>query len=295
MVAANNAKHAFFYLLVLFTLGVVACGAGGVLFAVIEQAYPLPGEYPGGLAQAGMRLALSGVIVAGPVLYLVLRAVNLALERGTMAAQAGVRRWLTYLILLVAAKTTIVDLVVSLNALLGGELTARFLLKALTILGIAAAVLAYFTYDLTRKSFVRDHVVRSSGAAYLAAVVAVLGLGFTHVGGPTEARQVREDAQRVQHLNSLTMGIAQFHRENKRLPAGLDELVKTKAVFAAVTVDPVTGQPYEYRSRTDREYELCADFALAMPAQQPMAFPGPQWQHERGRTCFVRTVPEVRN
>ncbi|MGE5546424.1 MAG: DUF5671 domain-containing protein [Solirubrobacterales bacterium] len=294
MVAANNAKHAFFYLLVLFTLGFVACGAGGVLFAVIEQAYPLPGEFPGAV-QGGMRLGISGVIVAGPVLYLVLRAVNLALERGTLAAQAGVRRWLTYLILLVAAKTAIVDLVVSLNALLGGELTVRFLLKALTILGIAAAVLAYFTYDLTRKSFVRDRIVRSSGFAYLAAVVAVLGLGFTHVAGPTEARQVREDAQRVQHLNSLTMGIAQFHRENKRLPADLDELVKNKAVFAAATVDPISGRPYEYRSRTDREYELCADFALAMPAQQPMAFPGPQWQHERGRTCFVRTVPEVKN
>ena len=58
------------------------------------------------------------------------------------------RRWLTYLTLFVAAAVLIGGVTGPVYNLLGGELTVRFLLKALTVGSIAGAAFWYYLSDL---------------------------------------------------------------------------------------------------------------------------------------------------
>ncbi len=61
-----------------------------------------------------------------------------------------VRRWLTYVTLAVAASLLIGDCTSLVYNLLGGEMTVRFLLKAMTIGIIAGTAFVYYLSDLHR-------------------------------------------------------------------------------------------------------------------------------------------------
>jgi hypothetical protein len=55
--------------------------------------------------------------------------------------------------------------------------------------------------------------------------------------------------------------------------------------------DPQTGLLYEYRLKSDKEYELCAAFATDGNRRYTSEF----WAHPKGRACFAfdksRTAP----
>ncbi|MBA2686340.1 MAG: hypothetical protein H0U66_17785, partial [Gemmatimonadaceae bacterium] len=59
-----------------------------------------------------------------------------------------VRHWLTYLTLFIAIAALIGDGITVVYNMLGGELTIRFVLKAIVIGGIAACALFYYLRDL---------------------------------------------------------------------------------------------------------------------------------------------------
>ena len=61
------------------------------------------------------------------------------------------RRWLTYVTLLLAAGIVIGDLIALLYNVLGGELSTRFLLKVLVVGAIAGTIFAYYLTDLRRE------------------------------------------------------------------------------------------------------------------------------------------------
>ena len=58
--------------------------------------------------------------------------------------ESGVRRWLTYIALLLASATVIGDLVTFLSYFLRGDLTTRFVLKVVTVFVIAGGVFWYY-------------------------------------------------------------------------------------------------------------------------------------------------------
>jgi hypothetical protein len=60
------------------------------------------------------------------------------------------RKWLTYLTLLVAASAIVGDGVTLVYNLLSGELTTRFILKVVVVAIIAAAVFGYYTWSNRR-------------------------------------------------------------------------------------------------------------------------------------------------
>jgi len=51
----------------------------------------------------------------------------------------------------IAAGVLIGDLITILSSLLGGELTMRFLLKALVVFGIAGSIFGYYLSDLQKE------------------------------------------------------------------------------------------------------------------------------------------------
>ena len=74
--------------------------------------------------------------------------ISRSIKRDPTRRTSGVRKWLTYLTLFVAACIIVGDLISLLNGLLSGELTARFMLKALTVGLISGTVFGYYLWSM---------------------------------------------------------------------------------------------------------------------------------------------------
>lgn len=149
---AGSAKDAFLYLLSFSTLATWIFGVGSILFTLIDQWIKDPlspnNYYRGGYYQIADSLA--SVIIAFPVYVLVMRYIVRELEAHSEKLESPVRKWLTYIALLIAAGVGIGDLIAFLTYLLRGELTARFVSKVAVVLVLAGGVFWYYMGSLQR-------------------------------------------------------------------------------------------------------------------------------------------------
>ena len=97
-----------------------------------------------------IRWSIAGLIVGTPVFLYTARANTKALLDFPALRTSSVRRWLTYLTLAIAAGVLLGDSTSLLYRLLGGELTTRFVLKAITLGAIAGTIFYYYLTDLRR-------------------------------------------------------------------------------------------------------------------------------------------------
>jgi len=133
-----------------------------------------------------------------------------------------------------------------------------------------------------------------------ACVIAVVILGFVSVGSPKQQRARRLDQQRANDLQQLTYTLDNFYATKKTLPDSLQELKNVPEVSVSSSLDPATGQPYEYRKLAADKYELCATFETVVSSTasgiSKSGYTGPFdrfWDHPAGRSCFelfVRTA-----
>lgn len=286
----NHAKHAFFYVLILVTLGFVAIGAGQVLFSIIEHFLPDITASYNNYSDDILRFGLSALLVASPIYYFLTRQINNDLAKKELSADSGIRRWLTYFIILIAAVTGIGDLIASFNSYLSGELTLRFALKAGVILMIAAAVLSYYIFDLTRKDFLRGPLLKSYNAGFILAVLATFITGISIATSPSVLREQQIDNQRISDLQAIESAVNQYYTEQKKLPADLAALTRDTKVFEKQTKDPVTSESYGYKVTSKDGFELCATFAQAIKNQKDGFYFEAKWQHDAGKVCFARVL-----
>ena len=138
------------YLVLFSTLYVAAFNLGSLLFQFIDGAFPDPAArvVPPEYSRQAIRWSVSFLVVAFPVFTYVSWLTNRAIRLDPSKHASKVRRWLTYLTLFVAASVLVGDVTVLVYNLLGGELTARFVLKVLTVGGIAGGVYGYYLWDL---------------------------------------------------------------------------------------------------------------------------------------------------
>ena len=144
-----SAGDAFMYLVMFATLIVSAYSLGNLLFELINRAFPDPAvqTFPRSTLQA-IRWSLSSLIVAFPVFLYVAWLIDRSVRREPTKRASRVRRQLTYLTLFIAACVLIGDVISVVYNLLGGELTARFILKVLAVGLIAGTVFGYYLWDL---------------------------------------------------------------------------------------------------------------------------------------------------
>lgn len=147
--AQLSARDAFMYLVMFGMLYVSAYNFGSLLFQFINLGFPDPlvSEY-GEFAGALIRWSTSSLLVAFPVFLFVSIRISRSIKRDPTRRTSGVRKWLTYLTLFVAACIIVGDLISLLNGLLSGELTARFVLKALTVGLISGTVFGYYLWSM---------------------------------------------------------------------------------------------------------------------------------------------------
>jgi hypothetical protein len=121
----------------------------------------------------------------------------------------------------------------------------------------------------------------------IAIVIAAVVAGLMVIGSPAEQRLLRLDEQRVEELRQLSRAALSRWESEQRLPQSAEALVDGRYLTRLPT-DPTTGQPYEYRVRGPREFEVCAAFDRASRPERAGDF----WSHEAGHRCFSFDVAE---
>ena len=280
------ARDAFLYLLAFSTLATWTIGVGSLSFTLIDRTLvdalsAVSFQYD----NYSLAESLAAIIIAFPIYLLVSRIVVRESAAHPEKQQSPVRKWLTYMALVIAAGCFIGDLVATLTYFLRGEITSRFLAKAFVVLVLSGGVFSYYYGGLrkTEESGAQGRFIRDSWMAAFAALVvaAMVVWGFSSLGAPKTQRALRADATRVQSLYQLSLKIHGPWTANsvldRKLPTSLDELTDVQRY------DPFTHAPYDYHVKGGSQYELCAMFSL--PSQQDESHPN-MWSHPAGHYCF---------
>jgi uncharacterized membrane protein YidH (DUF202 family) len=293
----ESARDGFLYLLAFLTLSVWSSGLGSLLFAFIDHWLPDPVAMTWRNLRLSVTWRMASIAVAYPIFAIVMRTILVEALQSPERLESGVRRWLTYIALLLTAAGVVCDLIVFLNAFLQGGLTARFVLKVLTVLLICGSIFAYYLGSLrwNRKDALRQAKQRSLvfGLSSLVVVAVTFCTGLSIAGLPSSQRRIAADHRRVEDLRQLALEIYGWSgrqgtpRRDKVSPLRLSEVVSASNQRA---LDPETKRPYEYVAGTGTQYQLCAVFAASNAGEHP----GPVfWKHEAGRTCFTFAVGQA--
>ena len=117
-----------------------------LLHALIDRAFSDLPDYK----LNNIRWGLAVLIVTVPsYLWLTLRE-RTKLAKDPALYRSVMRKWLTYITLLVAAAVLLADLVATVYALLSGDLTAQFLLKAAVVAVVAGGIFLFYLSDIRR-------------------------------------------------------------------------------------------------------------------------------------------------
>ncbi|GAB4575915.1 MAG: hypothetical protein Tsb008_18090 [Rhodothalassiaceae bacterium] len=137
-----SARDGFFYLLLFTSLYVCAIALGTILFQLVNLGIPdaVAGDPYRIAVFDNIRWGIAGLIVFLPAWLWAERVTGRLRERLPAHAKSGVRRWLTWLTLFVAATIMLGDFMTLLIAFLKGELVLRLILKGLIVALIAGAV-----------------------------------------------------------------------------------------------------------------------------------------------------------
>jgi hypothetical protein len=280
----ENSRDAFLYLLAFATLATWASALGSLWFRLIE--HWLPDAVVDGYVfdfRSTVTWQMSAILVALPIYLFVMRLILRETRANPDRIESGVRKWLTYIALLLAAIGVVSDLVCFVHYFLRGELTLRFVLKCATVFVICGSIFWYYLGFLRGRS-------RSGVFAVLALAGAstACSFGLMVAGTPALQRHLEADRRRVQDLRAIASAVSGM----TSLPASLPELVATRPRLRVT--DPETGKPYEYTVKSAKEYELCATFTSAGDALGPR-YGNEFWSHAKGRACFAfdtgRPVP----
>jgi len=301
IIRRNIPRDVFLHLLAVVTLYWSAVSFVTLMWQYINYFFPdvLNNYYYAGFT-GPIRFAVASLIIVFPVFILVSWYLNKIYRRESVVRESKIRKWLIYLTLFVASLVIIGDLVSVINTFLGGEITTRFVLKALSILVVAAVIFGYYLDDVRKETPTKTakYFAWISGIIILVAIVGA----FFIVGSPATARLIGFDQQKVSDLQNIQSQIVNYWQRKGTLPLKLTDLQDPISGFV-VPVDPQTNVSYEYIIKDDYQlsdpanlsFQLCATFNKPGVDQyarsdilEPASVLG--WQHTSGRVCFDRTI-----
>ena len=289
-----HAREAFLYLVSFITLYAFAFSLGAVFFGIIDYHFSssIYRQNPG--PSTAQTTALAAIIVAFPLYLFLMRRLATAVAADPERRQSLIRRWLTYLTLVVGAAIILGDVIALLSRLLAGDPTTGFTLKVVAILLITGPIFGYYLWDMRQtEDQVTASVARAApvlrGVVILAIVVVVATLGYSIylVGTPGQQRDVRLDNRRISDLRNISRNIDTYLDLNNEMPQRLEDLVGPRFHVRSIE-DPDTGDLYEYRVIEGTDYELCAVFATDTSERrgERRSFSEQIRDHGIGKACF---------
>ncbi|MCU0226600.1 MAG: DUF5671 domain-containing protein [Bryobacterales bacterium] len=315
--AAESSREAFLYLLSFLALAVWTTALGTILFQLVNVWVPdavSGGYYPS--VRSIITWSMAAMAVAYPLYVLVTRVLMRESAANPDRLQSGVRKWLTYLALLLTAGTVLGDLIGFTGYFLLGELSMRYVLKSLIVLLICGGIFVFYMSSLPGGGsgwrMFGTAQRRLLGWAATVSVVSVFVAGLLVAGMPADQRRLQADQRRVEDLRRIAQEIQQWGNQAEveakaagestdgstpekasKLPESLEFLRDQSGVSRIA--DPETGIGYEYKILTPETYRLCATFALPNPRDEydggrrmyAYGNHGQFWKHPAGPHCFV--------
>lgn len=293
-----HAREAFLYLVSFIALYVFAFSLGAVLFGLIDHTFSDSLDRYRSSPSTADATAIAAVIVAFPLYLILMRRLTGAVAVDPERRQSLVRRWLTYLTLVVGAGIILGDIIALLASLLTGDPTVNFFLKVAAVLLIVVPIFGYYLWDMRQAeaevsaSAARAApILRGLVIAAVVVVVATVGYSIYVVGTPGQQRNVRLDEQRIDDLRSISRNIDRYYEINDAMPATLFDLQRSQYSVWSIE-DPETGRQYGYHLVGGVDYELCAVFNAESPERRDERRPFSEsiWDHGPGLTCFALTA-----
>jgi hypothetical protein len=296
---SGGARDAFFHLLTFASFYTTAISLVSLFFTYINRLFPDAAfqqyGYNTNYDLSGIRWSIAALIVAFPIFLGLSRFLLNEMRMNPEKAWTGVRRWLTYLTLFIAAAALMGDFITLVYMLLEGEITIRFILKVLVVLLVAGGTFYYYFVSLRiahnqpkASTFHRSFAI---GATVVVLIAIIWGIWLT--GSPLSERERKFDERRVEQLRaisneirSITLGknISRPTDEielERPLPQTLQEVVDNAVYQKPVITDPETGAAFEYSVQDATHYQLCAVFNAIRDEQFDIF-----WNHPAGRHCF---------
>lgn len=292
----HTAKHFVLQLGSLVTLYLSLSFLLVLLFGIVNIMFPdaVDGYWQVAGAHSSVRLGIAMVIVFFPTYLALTRAVNKLRRQETGGAYLSLTKWLVYLSLLVAGLVLLGDLVAVIMAFLEGELTQRFLLKALAVFVVIGSAFHYYVLDARGYWLKNEQKSIRFAIGTLLVVFASLAYGFANIETPTEVREQKLDATQVSDLQQIQYRIQDYYVTNNQMPESLEALGEP-----AVPQAPENRPAYRY-TVTSEGFELCATFKEAsspdewigtMAIMEKSLIRNPDnWQHGTGEVCFERVI-----
>jgi len=285
----NNAKYAFYYLLSLVALAFTAIAAGMVAFGIINKTVA-DAILNYASSDGQLKFAISALFIAAPVFYGVSALINRGLRKGDLDKESDLRRWLTYFLLLVSFIVILGSFIGVINNFLSGELTLRFVLKALTVIIISGTIFSYYLYDLKRDPAAKDKVAMIFTYASAALVLAAFIAAWFFVESPATARARRLDQTLISNIYSLENAVNSYYEKTKALPDNMDQVVAANVYLdARLLQDQESGDAIVYQKTGEQSFEFCATFRLDSAApgdNNPIIYPGDNKNHRAGYQCL---------
>jgi len=291
----NSAKFAFFYMLSLVALIFMALSVGMIIFQIINKnVVDVIDQFRGRYSSHQLKFAISALIVAAPIFYFAMRQIYQSLFSGALSKDSGVRKWLTYFVLFVASVVMLGWLTATVNSYLDGELTTKFILKAITAIGIAATIFTFYLYDIKREEVVgrKDKTIQRYfyGSLFVVVVVFVASLFF--VESPSETRDRKQDGAILDKFNQIDSAINTYYNDYGKLPEDLDALVADITFLTDKDIkDLVSGEKFGYSIIATSTYELCATFKTDnKDNENDYKYFDKRWLHSAGYQCLSQKV-----
>ena len=290
-------KDFFLWLAAMVTLYWSATALILLIHQYIDVTFPDASQvYYGDPFSGTIRFAIASLIIVFPLYIWMTRLLHEDIRKVPEKTDLWVRRWLIYITLFVAGLTIAIDLITVVYRFLDGDLTTRFLLKALTILVVLGGGFWYYLEELRGRWEAKESQSKMIGGAVSLVVLASVIGGFFIIGSPFEQRYYKIDEQKVMDLQGIQSQLDYQWQIKRTLPAELEELNDPLSGYMA-PVDPETGVAYTYEKRGDLVFALCATFnresrntlAVSVPEYRG-GVSNSYWEHPAGEHCFERTI-----
>lgn len=295
----HTAKNFVLQLGSLIALYISLSAIATVAFGIINILFPdevwSTWQYTG--AQDQIRFGIALLIVFFPTYLILTRLVNKA-RRTAKGAYLTLTKWLIYLSLLVGGGILLGDFVAVIWTFLNGEITVRFILKALTLLVVIGTAFTYYILDAREYWKENESASKMYGLGATAIVIVLITLGFFNIETPQAVRDIQLDAQQVQDLDIIQWRVAEYYQLNGSLPETLNDVYDGVKQPTA----PADREEYTYHVTGATQFELCAtfvkesitnEFARPYVSSATDTIKNPyNWDHGTGRVCFSRSVGE---
>ena len=297
----NSPKYAFLYMLSLAALMFTGFSVGMIAFQIINKYVPdAINQFRSSFDTGALSFALSALIVAAPVFFITNYFIYKGLYKGALKKDSGIRKWLTYFILLVSSVVILGWFIGLINTFLGGELTLKFALKALVSIILSALAFNFYLYDIRRKNTTgtKNNVIRIYFYIALIIVIGALSSALIFGESPMEARNKKIDNAILNDFSSIKNAIDQYYITNENLPKNLSVLgEEIRFITQDILTDPEKSLDYQYNILSEKKYELCADFKTSNLEDNNAEneFYREIWPHKEGKQCIEKSIGNLKD